>query len=142
MFEEEFATAGAEIAGDVQLEGDLAFGEYLDEVRVELSGEGVADALGADVESSPDALRAAGFAGVAEEMEAILFGFGVEFAEVLGGAACFVAADADAYDAGVLVLQLGGLLEGAGTFFNAEMADRVDDPEQRDVEVAFGAGAA
>ena len=61
--------------------------EDFDEVGVVLRGEGVADALGADVEGGPDALRAGGFAGVAGEAEAGGFGFGVELAEVVGGAA-------------------------------------------------------
>ena len=136
------ATAGAQVAGDVELEGDLALGEDFDEVGVVLRGEGVADALGADVERGPDALRAGVFAGVAGEAEAGGFGFGVELAELVGGAEEFVAADADADDAGVLVLELGGFVEDAGAGFEAEVADGVDDPEQRDVEVGFGAGAA
>jgi hypothetical protein len=43
------ATAGAEVAGDVELEGDLPLGENLDEVRIFLCGEGVADAFGGPV---------------------------------------------------------------------------------------------
>ena len=34
------------------------------------------------------------------------------------------------------------MLEDARAGFNAEVADGVDDPEERDVEVGFGAGAA
>ncbi len=134
------AAAGAEVAGDVELEGDLAFGEDFDEVGVVLRGEGVADALGADVDGGPDALGAGVFAGVAGEAEAGGLGFGVEVAELVGGAEQLVAADADADDAGVLVLELGGFLEDAGAGFDAEVADGVDDPEERDVEVALGAG--
>ena len=120
----------------------MALGEDLDELGVLLSGEGVADALGADVDGGPDALRAGVFAGVAGEAEAGGFGFGVEVAEFVGGAEELVAADADADNAGEDVLQLGGLLEDAGAGFYAEVADGVDDPEKRDVEVGFGAGAA
>ncbi len=57
-------TTGAEVAGDVELEGDLAFDENFDEVGIFLRGEGMADALGADVDGGPDALRAGVFAGV------------------------------------------------------------------------------
>ena len=107
-----------------------------------LRGEGVTDAFGTDVEGCPDALRAGVFAGVAGETEAGGFGFGVEVAEVVGGAEQLVAADADAYDAGVLVAELGGFAKDAGAGFEAKVADGVDDPEQRDVEVGLGAGAA
>ena len=102
----------------------------------------MADAFGADVEGGPDALRSGIFAGMAGEAEAGGFGFGVEVAEFVGGAEELVAADADADNAGVDVLQLGGFLEDAGAGFYAEVADSVDDPEQGDVEVGFGAGAA
>ena len=99
---------GAEVAGDVELERDLALSEDFDEVGVFLRGEGVADAFGADVDGGPDALGAGVFAGVAGEAEAGGFGFGVEIAELVGGAEELVAADADADDAGVQVLELGG----------------------------------
>ena len=128
-------TAGAEVAGDVELEGDLALGEDFDEIGVVLGGEGVADALGADVDGRPDALRAGVFAGVAGEAEAGGFGIRVELAELVGGAEELVASDADADDAGVERLELGGFLEDAGAGFDAEVADGVDDPEERDVEV-------
>ena len=136
------AAAGAEVAGDVELEGDLALGEDFEEVGVVLRGEGMADALGADVDGRPDALRTGVFAGVAGEAEAGGLGFGVEVAELVGGAEQLVASDADADDAGVELLEVGGFLEDAGAGFDAEVADGVDDPEERDVEVGFGEGAA
>jgi len=137
-----WATAGAEVAGDVELEGDLALDEDFDEVGVLLRGEGVADALGADVDGGPDALRAGVLAGVAGEAEAGGFSFEVEIAELVGGAEELVASNADADDAGVERLELGGFAEDAGAGVDAEVADGVDDPEERDVEVGFGAGAA
>jgi hypothetical protein len=136
------ATTGADVAGDIELEGDLALGENLDEVGVFPGGEGMADAFGADVDGGPDALGSSGFAGVAGEAEAGGLGFGIEVAEVLGGASGFVATDADADDAGIKVLEGGGLGEDAGALGNAEVADGVDDPEQGDIEVGFTAGAA
>ncbi len=135
------AAAGADVAGDVDLEGNLALGENLNEVGIFPGGESVADAFGADVDGGPDALGAGILAGVTGEAEAGGLGFGVEVAEVLGGASGFVAADADADDAGVKVLEGGGLGEDAGAFGDAEVADGVDDPEEREVEVGFAAGA-
>lgn len=133
--------AGAEIAGDVELEGNLALDEDVDEVLIVLRGEGVPDAFGSDVDGCPDALRTRGLACVAGEAEAGCFGFGVELAEVLGGASGFVASDADADYAGINVLEGGGLGEDARTFGDAEMADGVDDPEERDVELGLATKA-
>ncbi len=65
----------------------------------------------------------------ASEAEAGGFGFGVELAEGFGGAAGFVAADADADDAGIGVAEVGGEAEDGGGFIEAEVADGVDDPE-------------
>jgi hypothetical protein len=79
---------------------------------------------------------------VAGEVKAGGLGFGVEIAEILGGAEELIATNADADDAGVEVLELGGLFEDAGSGFYAEVADGVDDPEEGDVEVALGAEAA
>jgi hypothetical protein len=142
VIEEGRTTAGAQVRGDVEFEGDLALGEDFEEFGVLRGGEGVADAFGADVEGGPDALRAGVFASVAGEAEAGGLGFGVEVAEVLGGAEEFIATDADADDGGVDVLELGGLAEDASALLEAEVADGVDDPEEGDGEVAFGAGAA
>lgn len=135
-------TAGAEVAGDVQLQRDLALGEDFDQVGVLLCGECMADALGTDVQGCPDALRTGGFAGVTGEVQASGLGFGEELAEFVRWAAGFIAADANADDTGVLVLEFGGLGEDAGTFLQAEVADGVDDPEQREAEVALAALAA
>jgi len=119
----------------------LALGEDVDEVAVVLRGESMADAFGSYVDGGPDAGGTGIFAGVAGEVEAGGFGFGVEVAEFVGGTEELVATDADADDGGILVLELGGFLEDAGAGFEAEVADGVDDPEERDVEVLLGAGA-
>ena len=111
------ATAGAEVAGDVEFEGDLALGEDVDEVAVVLRGESMADAFGSYVDGGPDAGGSGVFAGVAGEVEAGGFGFGVEVAEFVGGTEELVATDADADDGGILVLELGGFLEDAGASF-------------------------
>ena len=136
------AAAGAEVARDVEFKRNLAFDEDGDEVGVVLRTEGVADALGADVDGGPDALGAGGLAGVASETQAGGFGFGVEFAEVLRGAAGFVAADADADDARVPVLELGGLGEDARAFGQTEMPDGVDDPGFRHRVAPWSVGCA
>ena len=48
------AAAGAQVGGDADLDGELAGGEDLHEFGVVVGGEGVADALGADVDGGPD----------------------------------------------------------------------------------------
>ena len=146
MVVERGAAAGAEVGGDVELDGDLALGEDLQEFGVVLGGEAVADAFGADVDGGPDAGGAfdgaAGLAGVGGEAEAGGAGFGVEVFEEGCGAARLVAADADADDGGVLGAELGGLAEDAGGLFGAEVADGVDEPVDGGAELALAAQAA
>ncbi len=133
------AAAGAEVGGDVDLDGDLFFGEDFEELGVVLGGEAVADAFGADVDGGPDGGGAvdgaAGFSGVGGEAEAGVAGFGVEVAEEGGGAAGLVATDADADDGGVLGAELGGFAEDAGGLVGAEVADGVDEPEEGGAEL-------
>ncbi len=102
----------------------------------------MADAFGADVDGGPDGLGAGGLAGVGGEVEAGVAGFGVGLAEVFGGAAGLVAADADADDGGVVAAEFGGLAEDACALFGAEVADGVDEPEDGGAEVLLGADAA
>ena len=75
------AAAGAEVGGDVDLQRDLTLGEHLEELGVVLGGQGVANALGADVDGGPDAGGAvdgaAGLAGVGGEAEAVVAGLGI-----------------------------------------------------------------
>ena len=139
------AAAGADVGGDVDLDGDLLVGEDFEELGVVLGGEAVADALGADVDGGPDAGGAfdgaAGLAGVGGEAEAGGGGFGVGVAEEGCGAAGFVATDADADDGGVLTAELGGLAEDAGGLVGAEVADGVDEPVEGGAELLLGADA-
>ena len=126
--------------------GIWRLGEDLHEFGVVVGGEGVADALGADVDGGPDAGgafdEAAGFAGVGGEAEAGGAGLGVEVFEEGCGAAGFVAADADADDGGVLGAEFGGLAEDAGGLVGAEVADGVDEPVDGGAELLLGADAA
>jgi hypothetical protein len=118
------AAAGSEVGGDIELEWDLALGEDLDKVGILFCGERMADSLGADVQRRPDALRADRFASVAGETETGGAGISVDLAELIGGTAGLVAADADADDAGVLLAELGCLGEDAGALLDAESGGR------------------
>lgn len=140
VFETE-AAAGFEVGGDADFEGDLALGEDGEELGIVDGGEGVAEALGADVQGAPDAFGADGFAGMGSEAQTGGAGFGVEIAEGLSGGAALVSADADADDGRELGAHLGGFAEDAGGFVGAEVADGVEDPEEGEAELGFGAGA-
>ena len=56
-----------------------------------------------------------------------------------GAGLALVAAQADADDGGVARAHLGGLAEDAIGLFDSEVADGVEDPVQREVELAGGA---
>jgi hypothetical protein len=60
----------------------------------------MADALGANVERSPDALRAYGFAGMGRQTEPRLLGFLVKISEWFCTRPALVATNADPYNAG------------------------------------------
>ena len=140
-----WAAAGAEVGGEVDLDGDLALGEDLHQVRVMLGGQAVADALGADVQGGPDAGGTVdgtgGLAGVRGEVEAGGSGLGEELAEGFGGPAGFIAADADAGDRRVLDAEFRGQAEDFGGLLQAEVADRVKEPEDSRAGLAFGTDA-
>ncbi len=78
-----WAASGFEIAGDVELEGDLFLCENFEELGISLGGEGVTDTLCPYVDGGPDALGAvtAVSPGMRGEAQAGNFGFGVGVAE-------------------------------------------------------------
>ncbi len=63
----------------------------------------------------------------------------VEGAEGLGAGAALVAAEADADDGGVVRAHFGGLAEDAIGLLDGEVADGVEDPVEREAQLAGGA---
>ena len=100
----------------------------------------MADAFGAQIERSPYGFGRSGLAGVSCQAHAVVGGPGVSVAKKFRRGFQFVAADADADHFAIMIAdgQLEDLLRG----FRAELADSVENPEQRDAEVALAAGAA
>ena len=96
-------------------------------------------ALGAQVQRPPDGFGRSGLAGMGREAKAMLGSIGVDAAEKFRRSLYFVTADANADDVTVLIAhrQFKHLLR----FFYAEMAGGVENPEQRDAEIARAAGA-
>src|SRR5580692_926965 len=103
MLGDRFANSGAEVARNAQLDWNLALGEFFDQVGIVGGGEGVANALGVQVECSPDGFWRSGFAGVRGQAQAVVFGVGVDAAEKFGRSFLFVAANADADDLAVSI---------------------------------------
>ena len=66
-------------------------------------------------------------------------GLGVEGTECLGAGKALVSAEADADDGGVLRTHFGGLTEDALGLFDGEVADGVEDPVEREAQLAGGA---
>ena len=99
----------------------------------------MADALGADGKRFPDGLGTRGFAGVVGQAQTGACRFSVKGVKWRGAGAPLVAAQADADDGRVVRAQLGGLAEDALRFFHGEVANRVEDPVEREVQLAGGA---
>src|SRR5205807_835509 len=100
----------------------------------------VADTLSAQVECSPNRFWGPRLTGVRSKAHAVVGGPGVGVAEEFGRGFQFVASDADAGDFAVVITN--GELEDFLRGFSAELADGVENPNQRDAEVARAAGAA
>ena len=98
------------------------------------------NALGAEVERSPDRLGRAGLAGVRGQAQALVGGIGVDAAEKFRRGLQFVAANADTDDMAVPVAS--GEFENFLRFLDSEVAGGVEDPKQRNAEIARAAGAA
>ena len=119
---------------------NLALCKLFDEIGIVEGGKTVADALGTEVERSPDRFRRAAFACVCGQAHAVVCGPGVGIAKKFGWGFLLIAADADGDYVAVVILnrELEDFLRG----FGAELADGVEDPEQGDAEVACATGAA
>src|SRR5579863_7939789 len=133
------ADSGAEVTGEADFDGNLALAKFIDQVGILRGGDGVADAFGAQVERSPDGFGRTGFAGVGSGAEAVVEGVVVDAAKKFGRTFLFVAANADA-DHVTLAVEHGEF-ENSLRLFDAEVAGRVKNPEQRDTEIAGAAGA-
>src|SRR5262249_25838202 len=71
-----FATSGADITGHADFNRDLALRQLFDQLGIARSGECVADALGFQIERSPDRFRSGVFSGVRREMQSMIGGTG------------------------------------------------------------------
>jgi hypothetical protein len=133
------AESSAEVAGEAEFDGNLALGEFIDQVGVVRGREAVADAFGAQVERSPDGFGRSSFSGVGSRAETVVEGVGVYAAEEFGRSFLLVAANADADHVALAVED--GQFENSLRLFDAEVAGGVENPEQRDAEIAGAAGA-
>src|SRR5580704_4060786 len=133
------ANSGAQVAGEAEFDGNLALCELIDEVGIVRCGDGVANALGAQVKRSPDGFGRSGFAGVGGRAQAVVESISVDAAEKFGRTFLFVAANADAHHVALAVEH--GEFENSLRLFDAEVAGRVENPEQRDAEIACATGA-
>ena len=97
------------------------------------------DAFGADGEGFADGFRAGGFPGVVGEAETGLGRRGIILAEGFGARLALVSAEADADDRGIPGPHLGGLPEDDARLLHGEVADGVEDPVERQAELAFAA---
>src|SRR5215475_14514996 len=104
MVSQRTTNARLQIAGDADLDGNLPFRELLDQVRVLVRRQTMADALGAQIQRAPDRLRTSRFSRVGSEPEAVFGTIAIDTAEQFRGCLAFVATDPKSNDVSLLVL--------------------------------------
>src|SRR2546423_2006398 len=125
------------VAAHADLDRDLPFRKHAHQLGICICIQPVTNALGADVQRSPDRLRPRRLPGVCCEMQAMIFGLRVNFLEKLWRGSALVSADPNSNDVALLVLNC--LVKYLGSGFNSEMADGRKNPEQRNSKIAFPA---
>ena len=133
------AAARPQVAGDVQLQWNLPLGQHVQQLRIVHRAQGMADTFRTDVDGAPDGGRRHGFSGVSGQVQPCTPRLCIHFAEVLGGSARLVPANADADDAGVCRPQLRRLAKDDRSFLHAEVSHRINNPEDRSAELRLGA---
>src|SRR5437868_3147159 len=136
------AATGAQVTADANLNRHLPLGQYSHEFGILNGVEPVANALSADIERAPDRFRPEALPRMGGQTQAAIARAKVSFLELLGKAASFVAANADARDAGILLPQLNGFIHHASDCVPTEVAHSINNPQQRNSEIAFAALAA
>ena len=76
-----FADSGAKIAGNADLNRNLAVSQFLDQVGILPCVKAVSNALGVEVERPPDGFRGSGFSCMGREMETMILRIRVGTAE-------------------------------------------------------------
>src|SRR5438874_495557 len=127
------AAGGAEITGEADFDGHLPLRQFFNEFLVLVCGQAVADALNTKIQRTPNGFRAGTLPGVGGQPQALVFGIDILVAKELGRRFLFVTADANGNDVSVAKLcrELEHVLRRLGT----KLADRVEDPKQRDAEI-------
>src|SRR6267154_1270871 len=131
---------GAQVARQTNFDRNLTLGELFDQIGIVEGGKAVTDALGAQVERPPHGFGWTGFASMRSQPQAMVGGPRVGVAEKLGRSFLLVAANADAYNFAVVITnrKLENCLRG----LRAELADRVENPDKGNTEVARATGTA
>ena len=134
--------AGFHVAGNTDFERDALGAEAAQEVGIVDGADAVADAFGAEVEGGADGGGAVGFAGMGGEVEAGILRVLVSVAEGRGGAAEFVATDAEGDDAVIHILC--GQAGHGQDVIRPELADGVEVPPDFDgmLWLSFGLSGA
>ena len=135
MVSEGRADAGADVGGGVQFEGNVVRFQFFNESCILDGGKRVPNALGTDGKRLPDGLGARGFASVVCQAQAGARSFGVGAAKRFRAGSALIAAQSDADDGRIARAQLRGLAKDPIRLFNGEVANRVEDPVKRKVEL-------
>src|SRR5262249_14655197 len=88
-----FAASSADITGDADFDRNLALRQFFNEFGILGRCESVADALGLQIQCSPDRFWPNAFSGMSGEMQSMIGGSGKSIFEEFGRTLLLIAAD-------------------------------------------------
>src|SRR5262249_17284885 len=135
MVGQRMAASGAQIAGEADLDWNLANRELLQQLWVARGTKAVPDALSPQIERSPDGIGPGILARVRRQAKPVVGSPDVSLTKEFWRRLQFVAADSYTDRATIFVTR--GHLEYAHRGFGPELTNGVRDPQKADTEVLF-----
>ena len=114
--------------------------QFFHQFRILRRGQSVADALGFQIQRAPNGFRAGIFAGVRGQAQAVVCGIRVGITKKFGRSFLLIAAHANGGDMAITATYRPS--EDIARCAGAEVADRIENPEQGNAEVALAPLAA
>src|SRR6202521_2087287 len=134
------AAARPQIAGHADFNRKLALGQFFDQFRILRGSQAVTDAFRFEIQRAPDGFGPCTLARMRREMKTVLRAARIGGCEPLWRTGTLVAANAEGNH--VAIMKLDREVEHALRFLGAELANRIEYPQQRNAEVFLSALAA
>src|ERR1700674_697388 len=134
------AAACPQIAGHADFNRKLALGQFFDQFRILRGSQAVTDAFRFEIQRAPDGFGPCTLARVRREMKTVLRAERIGACEPLWRTGTLVAANAEGNH--VAIMKLDREVEHPLRFLGAELANRIEYPQQRNAEVFLSALAA